>query len=447
MLRRHSIFWKLAALLITFCLLIVSLNGAWVQQIELRTSYLSLEARQTLIGYAQRAEQAVGLGPQAVDDFLTKLRAQERGAIAVLDKRLQPLGTLPVDSALYSRLTALRRLEWPMSRRSGSLPLINLPFENEVQKGSLVIQLPERFLPWRYRELLLSLVQYGAPVLLGLIFCVGLYYVLIAPLALLREQVNALRADCLSLPLSPRLARRKDELGELGRAFEHMARRLESSINQQRQLLRDLSHELRTPLSRLQMACETPMEPAEWRQRGEREVQLMRILVNTTLELAWLDTERPDPPLEPVDLNALWDVLREDAGFENTWPLARLPSHLPEGCQVLGHLNGLARALENILRNAIRHSPSQGHVWLDGQCEGETWLFWVQDQGPGVADSDLEVIFQPFTRLCADRPGGDGFGLGLAIARRMIEQQGGQLWAENRNPGLRLYIRLKMYSL
>jgi len=438
---RHSLFWKLAALLVTFFLLVISLSGAWMRHIDLESSYLSDEARHELRRYADQAEQAAHAGPLAVDAFLTQLKSQEHGWMAVLDNELQPLGTQGLDEELRQRLTALRLLDWPMSRRSRDLPLLKIPFADG--QGHLLMQLPERHRPWRYRLLLNLLVQYLLPALLALVFCFGLYRVLIAPLARLREQANALRADQLHAPLDAKLARRKDELGELSHAFQHMAERLQQSVTQQRQLLRDLSHELRTPLSRLQVACETPLEALELRERVEREVNLMRTLVNSTLELAWLDAERPSLPLEPVSLSALWELLREDACFESGWSPERLPCLLPESCVVKGHLNALARALENILRNAIRHSPPNGRVCLGGQREGADWLIWIEDQGPGVPDSDLALIFQPFTRLCAERPGGDGFGLGLAIAQRMIQQQGGSLWAENRMLGLRLNIRLK----
>jgi two-component system sensor histidine kinase PfeS len=178
------------------------------------------------------------------------------------------------------------------------------------------------------------------------------------------------------------------------------------------------------------------------RQRLDRELQTMERLVADTLELVWLDTERPRLPLEPVEVGRLWEVLREDACFESGWSEERLPCDLEDDCLVRGHLNGLAQALENILRNAIRHSPEDGVVRLSGCRDGQYWHLWIDDQGPGVDDQALESIFQPFTRLNAARPGGDGFGLGLSIARSMVRLQGGELWAENLSPGLRMNIRL-----
>ena len=111
-------------------------------------------------------------------------------------------------------------------------------------------------------------------------------------------------------------------------------------------------------------------------------------------------------------------------------------------CWVRGNLNTLAQALENILRNAIRHSPEGGIVRLDGRRDGDYWHLWLEDQGGGVAEGDLQRIFLPFTRLDGSRPGDGGFGLGLSIARNAVQRQGGMLWAENGGAGLRLNFRL-----
>lgn len=438
---RHSLFWRLALLVAAFCLTMIVVTDQLGRHIDLQTSYLSEEARATLIGYAREAEAAVAGGPQALDRWLQDMRSREPGWLALVDARLQPLGNQQLDAEAQRQLTFVRQLHWPMSRRGETLPLVALPVGE--QGAQLVMRVPERFRPWRNRTLLTALALYVLPTLLSLLFCGLLYHLLITPLARLRQQANALRGDDLQAALHPSIARRHDELGELGRSFEHLTRRLQDSVALQQQLLRDLSHELRTPLSRLQVACESALPANELCERVEREAATMRQLVDNTLELAWLDSERPRLPCEPVNVAALWEVLVEDACFESGWDRHRIGLRLPEGCRVLGHLNGLAQAMENVLRNAIRHSPADGEVWLEGRRCGEDWLLSIEDQGPGVAEQALPVIFRPFTRLSAARPGGDGFGLGLAIAQGMVRLQGGEIWAENRHPGLRVSIRLQ----
>ena len=129
--------------------------------------------------------------------------------------------------------------------------------------------------------------------------------------------------------------------------------------------------------------------------------------------------------------------------FESGWCQQRLPADLPASCVVLGDLNALAHAMENILRNAIRYSPPAGIVRLSASQTGADWCLSITDEGGGVAEEDLAVMFRPFTRLSSDRPDGGGFGLGLSIAASMVRLQGGAIWAENTDRGLRMNIRMK----
>jgi two-component system sensor histidine kinase PfeS len=324
---------------------------------------------------------------------------------------------------------------------------LNIPFPNDPAAGSLVIELPQRFMPGQYRLFWRVVTNGLIPGLFTLLLCVGLYRLLVVPLNNLREQANAWRADQLNARLSTQTTSRSDELGELGRAFDQMSERLQSTVTLQQQLLRDLSHELRTPLSRLRVACDSEQSLTQLRERLGREVDGMQRLVEDTLQLAWLDTERAPLPEEDIQIQALWEMLTENACFESGWPPEQLQCAVDSACWVRGHLNTLAQALENILRNAIRHSPAGGIVRLDGRQEGDCWHLWLEDQGGGVAEQELERIFAPFTRLDGSRPGDGGFGLGLSIARNAVQRQGGSLWAENAGQGLRLNMRLLARSL
>ncbi|MBV6289293.1 sensor histidine kinase [Pseudomonas aegrilactucae] len=440
---RHSLLWKLCGLLVVLCLLILWVSRSGGAHFERQSYHLSQEAQQVLKAYAAQAHVAWREGgTQGVDRWLAQLHAREVGWALVVGPDLRSLSSQPLSEAQQRHVTFMRQLHWPMSKRAVELPAISVPFPDAPHEGKLVIQLPERFMP-SIRPLLVQLLTHGVlPGVLALFAGLLLYRVLIGPLAHLRAQANALRADRLSTRVDPVITRRQDELGDLGRAFDHMAERLEKTVALQHRLLADLSHELRTPLTRLHMAAENEADTDVLRERLTREVQCMRQLVDDTLELVWLDTERPKLALDTVEVQTLWDVVRENACFESGWHEQQLPNELGEDCLVHGHLNGLAQAMENIVRNAIRHSPAQGQVRLGGCRDGAYWHLWIDDQGPGVAEDALESIFQPFTRLDAARPGGDGFGLGLTIARCRVQLQGGQLWAQNLNPGLRLNLRL-----
>lgn len=443
MLDRHSLFWKLSILLVGFCLLMIGLSYTWGRHMETRNAYLDASAREALLAWAGEAERAWREGGRAgVDRWQAQMREQGAGWVGVLDAELRPLGSASLSLAEVQQLTHLRGVDWPMSRRSISQPWLRLPFPGAPEQGMLVIELPERLNPGRYRLFWQVLTNGIIPGLFTLLLCVGLYRMLIVPLNQLREQANAWRADQLSARLDSRTIGRHDELGELARAFDQMAERLQGTVAMQQQMLRDLSHEMRTPLSRLRVACDGETDLQRLAERVGREVDCMQQLVENTLQLAWQDAERAPMNLEPIQLQALWDMLAEDACYESGWAPARLRCELPAECWVQGNLNHLAQALENMLRNAIRHSPEQGVVRLGGQREGGYWRIVLEDQGGGVAEEDLERIFAPFSRLDGSRPGDGGFGLGLSIARSAIQRQGGTLWAENGKQGLRLCMRL-----
>jgi two-component system sensor histidine kinase PfeS len=440
---KHSLFWKLACLLIAFCLLMIWLSWSWGRYMEEQNAFLSNEARATLSGYAAGAELAWNKGGNAgVDEWLHTLGQRERTWVGVIGNDLQSLSSYPLTDKESQRLTFLRGLDWPVSRHAKGLPWLKISFPLDPGAGSLVIELPRRFMPGQ-NQLFWRIVTNGViPGLFTLLLCIGLYRLLIMPLNHLREQANAWRADQLSTRLSRDTTSRQDELGELGRAFDQMSERLQGTVALQQQLLRDLSHELRTPLSRLRVACDSEQDLTQLRERLGREIDGMQRLVEDTLQLAWLDTERAPLPKEDIQVQALWDMLRENACFESGWPASRLQCELGADCWVRGHLNLLAQALENILRNAIRHSPQHGNVQLGGEREGEYWHLWLEDQGGGIDEVELERIFAPFTRLDGSRPGDGGFGLGLSIARNAVQRQDGSLWAENTGQGLRVHMRL-----
>ncbi|QAY87572.1 sensor histidine kinase [Pseudomonas arsenicoxydans] len=440
---RHSLFWKLACLLVAFCLLMIWLSWSWGRYMEQKNLFLSGEARGTLTRYAAEAEHAWNQRQSAgIDVWLQELGKRERTWVGVIGGDLQSLSSYPLTDKEVQRLTFLRGLDWPTSTHAKGLPWLRIPFPNDPAAGSLVIELPQRFMPGQYRVFWRVITNGIIPGLFTLLLCVVLYRLLVVPLNSLREQANAWRVDQLNVRLSSNTTNRSDELGELGRAFDHMAERLQSSVAQQQQLLRDLSHELRTPLSRLRVASESEQGLTQLRERIGREVDGMQRLVEDTLQLAWLDTERAPLPDEAIQVQALWEMLTENACYESGWPASQLHCSVDLSCWVRGHLNTLAQALENILRNAIRHSPSGGIVRLGAERDGDFWHMWLEDEGGGVAGADLERIFCPFIRLDGSRPGDGGFGLGLSIARNAVKRQGGSLWAENTGTGLRLNMRL-----
>ncbi len=445
-MRRHPLLWKLAFLQISFCLLLTWIIWTWGVSAERSTYFLDQADRLYLARYAQQAEDAWrNEGHAGVEGFRRRLSSEEDTWVAVIGPHLESLGITPLSALESSHLTFMRKLDWPMSRRlQDELPFVSIEFPDAPEQGRLVMQLPERLLPSGLTPWTHVLSHGVMPTLLAALLGLLIYRHLVVPLNRLRDRADSLRADDLDSdgPGLP-LMHRRDELGELASAFEHMADRLRHSLNQQRLLLRTLSHELRTPLARLRIAHDSELPPEQLRERLDREIGDMQRLLEDTLDLAWLDTERPQLPTEPVLMLSIWEALCEDACFESGWPAQRLICLLGTDCCVQVHLDSAAQALENLLRNAIRFSPENGKITLTGWREDDHWHLCLQDEGPGVAEADLERIFVPYQRLDNST---EGFGLGLAIARRAVELQGGRLWASNGKPGLIMHMTLPVSS-
>lgn len=439
---RHSLFWKLVSALTLFCLLLIALYAHLSQRINDYTAFLAPKHQTELQHWATKASQYLQQkNVVALNLYMQQLRQRYSIWAEVLGPDQQPLSGDNLSQHQRLRLEHIRQLHSRMGRPD-TVPLVELPLQSDGYR--MVLELPTHLLPSYHRERLHELL-FILPLVLSLLLGVLLYRLFITPLTELRRQADTLSDGNLAARVPPPSVHRKDELGNLARTFNRMADRLENTILFQRRLLQNLSHELRTPLSRLRIVAEQQPDNNPLTQRLHYEVDGMEKLINDTLELIWLDTERPDLPTEPVDIVHLWETLKNDACFESGWSVQRIRSTLQYGeCIVQANLNALAQALENILRNAIRYSPPAGVIELHGQREGDFWHLWIQDQGPGVAQQDLEAMFQPFTRLNQARPGGEGYGLGLSIARSMISLQGGELWATSPANGLRMHLRLKM---
>lgn len=283
----------------------------------------------------------------------------------------------------------------------------------------------------------------------GLI-CFGLARYLAAPLKRLRAATRGLASGDLSVRVGPAMTRRRDEMGGLGRDFDSMAGRLQEVIESQQRLLRDVSHELRSPLARLQAALGLARQRAGERaapelDRIERETERLDELIGEMLSLTRLAAGQ-GMHREPVDLAGVLEGVAEDAGFEAEQHGRRVTLTVDEALTVDGDPELLHRAVENVVRNAVRYTDEGTAVDLALQREGGQALITVRDRGPGTGEQNLSRIFDPFFRAseARDRASG-GYGLGLAIARRAVEAHGGVIAAINApGGGLLISIRLPL---
>ncbi|HCA63742.1 MAG TPA: two-component sensor histidine kinase, partial [Pseudomonas sp.] len=254
------------------------------------------------------------------------------------------------------------------------------------------------------------------------------------PLDRLRRAVHDLGQTTYQQQSLARLATRRDELGVLASDFNRMGARLQALIGSQRQLLRDVSHELRSPLARLRIALglaerATPTEREVIWPRLAKECDRLEALISEILELSRLDAE-PGAAID-VDLPDMFEQLKDNARI--VAPTQRIDSRVEPGIRYTGWPDMLERALDNLLRNALRFNPEGVPVELRAQHDGQDLVISVRDHGPGVADEHLPQLSEPFFRAPGQTAA--GHGLGLAIARRAAERHGGQLQLANHPDG------------
>ncbi|MFZ4628231.1 MAG: sensor histidine kinase [Blastocatellia bacterium] len=238
---------------------------------------------------------------------------------------------------------------------------------------------------------------------------------------------------------------RRDELGRLGKAVNHLAVRLDGFVNGQKRFLGDISHELNTPLARMQFALGILEERADPAMRGyvedvREEVVLMSQLVQELLAYARTGIKGVEIHLSRV---ALRPLLEKVVAREAPDHLLRIEA--AEEIHVLVQPDLLTRALSNLIRNALRYAGGSGEIVLSArELDPHTVEVRIRDHGPGIPDTVRERIFDPFYRVESDRGRTTGgSGLGLAIVRTCVEACGGTVSARNAQPGLEVILRLR----
>lgn len=233
----------------------------------------------------------------------------------------------------------------------------------------------------------------------------------------------------------------EDELGEMTQAFNRMASELERQEMLRRRGFADVAHELRTPLTVLQIDLESIEDglieaDAETITRLQREVTTLRNLVEDLRTLSLADAGELKLDNQPLELNGLIELNARriersaaEKGIALDLDLA------PEACLVQGDEQRLSQVLLNLLANALQFTPAGGRVQVASRPAGQRVQVSIRDTGEGIPPEDLPHIFERLyrsDRARARRNGGSG--LGLSIARSMVEAHGGRIWAES-TPG------------
>jgi len=287
---------------------------------------------------------------------------------------------------------------------------------------------------WHRESLLMPISALVIALVVLTLFSLMVTLSITRPLSRLRGAVHDLGQTTYQQNSLAQLADRRDEFGVLARDFNRMGARLQSMIGSQRQLLRDVSHELRSPLARLRIALALA-ERAEPEQREKlwprltRECDRLEALISEILVLARVDAEQATA--EPVDLPALLNAVRKDALVAA--PEQSVALQIASGVTLQGWPTMIERAVDNLLRNALRFNPADQPIVLSASTAGERVCLSVRDHGPGVLPEHLAQLGEPFFRAPGQTAA--GHGLGLAIARRAAERHGGTLRLENHPEG------------
>ncbi len=239
--------------------------------------------------------------------------------------------------------------------------------------------------------------------------------------------------------------RRRDELGRLGAEINSMAARLDGFVTGQKRFLGDVAHELCSPLARMQMALGILEQNArdasqDYTKDVREEVQEMSSLVNELLSFSKASLHNKAIQLLRVPLG---ELARRVAAREGGGEKVRV--EIPDDLFALAEPDLLARALANLVRNALRYAGDAGPILIAAAAVEEEVAVSVSDSGPGVPEDALQKIFDPFYRLEASRSRETGgVGLGLAIVKTCVEACQGAVTATNRQPsGLQVTLRLK----
>ena len=282
------------------------------------------------------------------------------------------------------------------------------------------------------------------------VFCFWLARQIVNPIDRLRLATKELAREHLQTRVDKTVLARRDELAELGQDFDRMAERIESLVTTQRDLMADVSHALRSPLARLNVALGLARrEPAaaEHLDRIEQETDRLNKLIGQLLTMARVDSGVDLGRRTQFDLGALVYEVAADADYEARSRHCAVVFRQRQEYVVEASRELLRGAVENVVRNAVRHTADRSTVDISMECRtdaaGTRAVVRVRDHGAGVPDAAVASLFTPFHRLEDASQRFHGSGRGLAITRRTFEVHGGSAGAENA-PGGGLVVTMEL---
>lgn len=298
---------------------------------------------------------------------------------------------------------------------------------------------------WAAFRLLLALLVSG-------LICYFLARYISKPIVKLRAAVNQVEQGNYDHKVAAEFKNRSDEIADLASDFDRMSDEIKNQFQQREELLRDISHELRSPLARMRVASELIKEKIDASNsseidRIECEISRLDDLIGEIIDFSKLTNQSSQVNKQQINLVELIQQIIADVNFEgeSTHKQATFNTSYTR-VDIYANKTLIMRAIENVLRNALKYSANDTDVTCSLALENHQAIIAVADKGPGVPEHELEQIFEPFYRTSKsrDRKSG-GTGLGLAISKQAIEVHQGEIKANNgEEHGLVVTIRLPL---
>jgi signal transduction histidine kinase len=437
-MRRFIFIWFLGSVLLVGA--ISAIGALWTGRV-LRLAAWSFYESDFVHYIAELTVRALDSGGvPALEAAEKRIDPEKKMRFFVFDAALNEISGGPAPDAIRVLAGRLRPMDYAQFRALGpGLMAGSIVNGQDGRAYRVIVWFPARrvgYIPinaWGWTGRIAAIVATAG------LLCSWLAWRLSAPLVRLRQAARRFasgdlkaRSGASSFPAN------LPEYQELARDFDEMAGRIETLVDSQRQLLRDVSHELRTPLTRLNLAVNNarhaPASDIEASlNRIDQESDRLNTLIDRILRLSRFEVLAGPPHREIIELADFLETIVSDADFEATARKRRVSMVRAETCRLEGDRELLREAIENIVRNAIRHTPEGTAVTVDARRAGPSeYRIIVGDCGSGVPTENIAAIFEPFYR--GPQPGdaeSPGFGIGLAIAKKAIALHQGVIAARN----------------
>ena len=391
---------------------------------------------------AQRFEQQ---GQPGLDRLLDNLSLPNRSRFWLVDGNNRELTGRAISDQILHDAAAAERREGLYSSYEANI----LAARATTARGQylLIAELTPPPLRERIPGDILWTLKWGT--LFSAIICLVIAHYLTKPIERMRDATHELARGNLDIRAGENLGNRQDEIADLVRDFDTMAGELRNQIQSERNLLSGVSHELRSPIARIRLALALARDgdddqQVEMLDRIEQDIIQLDSMLERILTVARLESGQQRPKLEQVSLNEIVDDVLHDANFEAAATGAVVSYQGSDEIKVNGDAGLLRSAIENVVRNAIFYSGQGGRIEVKLEKTNGNAAISVRDNGPGVPENALPLLFKPFYRVDDSRgTNTGGMGLGLAIVKNAVAVHGGSVCARNLSPhGLDVELRL-----